>query len=112
MEALAQLRARKEGGLFGFRDRWRLNRAIAEACTRAGLPVMTSHQVGRHSFAARLLRQGKTLKEVQEAGGWSPDSLPMLARVYGHLERKAVDSAVRDADGELSAMLKARSAVA
>jgi integrase len=104
MAALLPLR-HVQGRLCGFNDRWRLNSAIAEACKRAGLPVMSSHQVGRHAFAARLLGQGKTLKEVQEAGGWSPDSLPMLARVYGHMERKAVDAAVRAADADLSKLL-------
>jgi site-specific recombinase XerD len=72
---------------------------------RAELPVMTSHQVGRHSFAARLLRQGKTLKEVQEAGGWSKKSYRLLAEIYGHLEQSAVDASVRSADTDLAQML-------
>jgi integrase len=83
-EALLPLKGR-QGPLFGFSQRWSLNQAIERTCKRAGVPYMSSHQVGRHAFAARLLRQGKNLKELQEAGGWSPKSLPMMAEVYGHL---------------------------
>ncbi len=57
------------------------------------------------AFAARLLRQGRTLKEVQEAGGWSPASMPMVAETYAHLEKSAVDAAVREADGPLARLL-------
>ena len=104
-EALLPLR-REVGPIFGFANRWALNRAIDGACKRAGVQCFTSHKVGRHAFAARLLRQGKTLKDLQEAGGWSPASLPMLARVYGHLERKAVDDAIRAADADLAQALR------
>jgi hypothetical protein len=75
---------------------------------RVGLPVMTSHQIGRHAFAARLLRQRKTLKEVQEAGGWSVGSMPMLAATYAHLEMSAVEQAVLGADVALRGMLQQR----
>jgi hypothetical protein len=69
---------------------------------------MTSHQIGRHAFAARLLRQRKTLKEVQEAGGWSVGSMPMLAATYAHLEMSAVEQAVLGADVALRGMLQQR----
>jgi integrase len=95
-----------EGPLFGFADRWALNRALEEACEAAELPRMTSHKVGRHAFAARLLKAGKTLKEVPEAGGWSPKSMPMLAEVYGHLEQSHIDAIVRDSDRELTQILR------
>jgi len=67
---------------------------------------MTSHQIGRHAFAARLLKQGKTLKQLQEVGGWSVDSMTMIARVYGHLETGATDTAVREAPVSLRQMLQ------
>jgi integrase len=102
-EALIPLRG-TVGPLLGFKSRFTLNQAIARACHRAALPVMTSHGLGRHAFAARLLRQGKTLKEVQEAGGWK--SFRMVAEIYGHLERSSVDAAVRGADTELATILK------
>ena len=105
LEALLPLRQAK-GPLCGYANRWRLNRALETACEAAGVPVMTSHQVGRHAFAARLLRQGKTLKEVQEAGGWSAASMPMVAATYAHLEKSAVDAAVRGADTTLAQLIR------
>jgi integrase len=105
MEALVALRL-TSGPLCGFKQRWSLNQAIERACVRAGLRHLTSHEVGRHAFAARLLRQGKTLKEVQEAGGWSAKSMWMVAEIYAHLERSSTDAAVRDADRELQELSK------
>lgn len=105
LEALLPLRGR-QGPLMGFANRWSLNRALARACKAAGLPVMASHALGRHAFAARLLRRGHTLKEVQEAGGWSAKSFPLVAAIYGHLERSAVDAAVRSADTSLVQALR------
>jgi integrase len=95
-----------EGPLFGFKQRWSFNQALARACRRAGLPVLTSHKVGRHAFAARLLRAGWTLKEVQEAGGWSPDSMVLLAETYGHVEQSAIDRMVRQSDRELTQIIR------
>jgi integrase len=107
VEALLPLR-QAIGPLFGLKTYFSLNQALARACRRAGLPVLTSHQVGRHAFAARLLRQGKTLKDIQEAGGWSAASLPLIARIYGHLERKTVDAAILAAGTELTQLVKDR----
>ena len=90
---------------FGCRDRFHLNRMIARACKRAGVPPITSHKIGRHSFAARLLAQGLSLKAVQQAGGWSEDSIAMLAKHYGHLEQSALDAAVRSSDTNLAQLL-------
>jgi site-specific recombinase XerD len=105
MEALLPLRT-VTGPLLGFAQRYSLNQAIERACARAGLRHMASHEIGRHAFAARLLRQGKTLKEVQEAGGWSAKSMWMVAEIYAHLERSTTDAAVRDADKELRELQK------
>ena len=104
VEALLPLRG-TVGPLFGYASRFTLNQAIKRACKRAGLQVMTSHKIGRHAFAARLLRQGKTLKEVQEAGGWSKKSYRLLAEIYGHLEQSAVDASVRSADTNLAQLI-------
>jgi integrase len=106
-KAMLPLKGRK-GPLFGLRTRHSLNQALARACERAGLPVMTSHKVGRHAFAARHLKRGRTLKELQEAGGWSPKSLPMLAEIYGHMEQSHIDEMVRESDRELTQILRKR----
>jgi integrase len=79
--------------VFGYAARWSVNQAIRRACKRAGVPYLSSHKVGRHAFAARLLRAGHSLKLVQEAGGWK------VARIvsdhYGHLERSHVSAAIK-----------------
>lgn len=82
--------------VFGYADRWSVNQAIERVCKRAGIRYLSSHQVGRHSFAARLLKQGKSLKLVQQAGGWA--SMTVVAQVYGHLEQGLSDDAVREAE--------------
>lgn len=102
IEALIPLLA-CDGPVFGYSSRFSLNQAIERACERAGVPYLSSHKLGRHAFAARLLRQGRTLKDVQEAGGW--DSFKMVSDIYGHLERSAVNEAVRSADADLSKAL-------
>jgi Phage integrase family len=43
---------------------------LKRACKRAGLPHTSPHRIGRHSFAARILGAGHSLKVLQEAGGW------------------------------------------
>ena len=77
----------------------------SRACKRAGVPPITSHKIGRHSFVARLLAQGLSLKAVQQAGGWSEDSIATLAKHYGHLEQSALDAAVRSSDTNLAQLL-------
>jgi integrase len=92
-----------EDTVFGYADRWSVNQAIARVCAKAGLKYYSSHKLGRHAFASRLLMSGRTLKEVQEAGGW--DSFAIVAEVYGHLEEKAVEALVRGKGSEVSALL-------
>ncbi|MBY0562213.1 tyrosine-type recombinase/integrase, partial [Hyphomicrobium sp.] len=77
---------------FGYAARWSVNQAIERVCQSAKLKYYSSHKLGRHAFAARLLESGGTLKEVQEAGGWA--SIQIVADTYGHLEEQAVYQAV------------------
>ena len=96
-EALALLvatrRPREEDTLFGYASRYSLNRILRRACARAGVEHLSPHRAGRHSFAARLMRDGASLKELQRAGGWS--DLGVVARTYAHLECDAVDQRIR-----------------
>lgn len=99
MAALAPLRG-TVGPLFGFASRYSLNQALGRACERAGiLPPFSTHEVGRHAFAARHLREGRTLLEVQKLGDWK--SYRMVAEVYGHLERSSLDGAMRASGANL-----------
>jgi len=98
-ELVAALRALPDGApsdrLLGYASRYSAYQALERAAAAAGVGHVTPHQVGRHTFAARLLDAGHTLKVVQEAGGWK--GIGIVAQHYGHLERSRVDAAVRDA---------------
>lgn len=82
--------------VFGYSQRFSVNQAIERACARAKAPYMSSHKIGRHAFAARLLREGHSLKLVQEAGGWAVAR--MVTEHYGHMEQKMIDRAVTSVD--------------
>lgn len=86
-----------ESRLLGYASRNTAAQALERAAAAAGVRHVTPHQAGRHTFAARLLDNGHTLKTVQEAGGWK--DIGIVARYYGHLERSHVEQAVRDAAG-------------
>lgn len=91
------------GPLFGYGQRYSLNQALRRACKRSGLPAYSTHEVGRHAFAARLLREGRTLIEVQKLGGWQ--TYRMVAEVYGHLEQSALDEASRQTGADFAQLL-------
>lgn len=91
IDALLALK-RGDGAVFGFAARWSVNQALERACKRGGLPYFSSHKIGRHAFAARLLKAGHSTRLVQVAGGWS--NIGIVAEHYGHLEQSDVDHAV------------------
>ncbi len=92
-EALALIDRKPDERLFGYRQRFALNTMLKRACERAGVEYLSPHKAGRHAFAARLLRDGNSLKALQEAGGWK--SASVVANTYAHLERAQVARAVR-----------------
>lgn len=65
---------------------------IRAACEAAGVPYYSPHEIGRHSFATRMLRAGYSLQYVKDAGGWK--TIEMVSKRYGHLERREVTQAV------------------
>lgn len=98
--------------LFGYSGRWSVNQAIERVCRPAdkhGNPTgewiayYSSHKLGRHAFAARLLEGGHTLKEVKDAGGWG--SIQIVDESYGHLEKNPVHEIVRGKGSEVSVYL-------
>lgn len=89
-EAIDDWKSRER--FFGYSSRHSVNNALKRACARAGADVYSSHKVGRHSFATRILGEGHSLKFLKEAGGWK--SIAMPARRYGHLERSEIDETV------------------
>ncbi len=70
-----------------------VNKALLAASKKAGVPYLSTHQIGRHTFAARMLGAGYAIKMVKEGGRWK--SLKVVDRAYGHLEQRHVHDAMR-----------------
>lgn len=86
--------------VLGYSGRWSVNQAIERVCKSAGIKYYSSHKLGRHAFASRLLDDGHSLKHVQDAGGWA--TIQIVADAYGHLEENATDAAVLDVGSQVS----------
>ncbi len=73
--------------LFGYASLQSASVALRRTCERAKVPYFSFHKCGRHSFASRCLRAGKSLKWIKEAGGW--ESMSSMFR-YLHMEETEV----------------------
>jgi integrase len=80
--------------LFGTCHRSNIARDFAKAAKAAGVPHFGTHAIGRHSFATRILRDGRSLKFLKDAGRWKTIKMP--ATRYGHLEQSEVADGVSD----------------
>ena len=101
IRALADIPGNKDETqrVFGFSNRHSAIQAVRRHAESQGLEYIRPHRMGRHAFAARLLKAGHSLKLVQDAGGWK--TIRMVAENYGHLEKQHVDDAVRGASTNL-----------
>jgi integrase len=93
----------KPNWLFGTASRSNIQRDIRKACEQAGLRSYGTHRIGRHSFATRILEEGRSLAFLQKAGGWK--SLKAVAR-YAHLAKSEVADEVREIGRRWSEGLK------
>lgn len=74
--------ADRRGRLFLWSHKCHVYKPLRTACRRAGIPYLSPHQLGRHTFATWLRLYGKRdLKGLMEDGGW--DSIASVAR-YAH----------------------------
>lgn len=78
--------------VFGYSARFAVRNRVIAICKRNNLKYYTTHQWGRHAFAARLLRMNKSLLMVKESGGWA--SLQVVVESYGHLEKTHITETV------------------
>lgn len=81
---LAELPPRA-GLVFGYVTSRGARRALERACTKAALPYLGFHQIGRHSFATKLAEMGWSAEAIADAGGWKSPAL--VAKTYVHAER-------------------------
>lgn len=94
-EALEAIEAIMPDGIkpvFGYRTVQGVNKALRSAAERASVPYLSSHAIGRHTFAARLFNGGYDIKTVKEAGRWK--KLAVVDERYGHLEQRAAHEAM------------------
>lgn len=89
--------------VFGYSSRRSVNQAIECVCEDARIKYYSSHKLGRHAFAARLLDGAASLKEVQDAGGWA--SIQIVGDTCGHLEEQAVYKTVLGKAAAVSPLL-------
>lgn len=80
-------------GVFGYSTPQGVNKALKRAAEAAGAPYLSTHAIGRHSFAARLLGAGYDIKILKEAGRWK--KLSIVDETYGHLSQSRVHDAMR-----------------
>lgn len=78
----------KRTALFGTFQRTTMRKWLIEACEHAGVRYHMPKEAGRHACSTGHLADGKTLKWVKEAMGWSTIKMP--AEKYGHLEKTEV----------------------
>jgi integrase len=90
--------------LFGTSERGNIDRDLRKACAKAGVEPYGSHKIGRHSFAAKILEEGKSLPYLKQAGRWK--SLKAVER-YAHLAQSEVNDEVREFGAKWHAQRKA-----
>lgn len=79
---------------FGFSTTQGVGRALRKAHGLAGIPYRDGHELGRHTFAARWLASGASIKGLKEAGGWR--KLAVVDSIYGHMEMTKVHETMRE----------------
>lgn len=87
--------AKEEGHeeqLWPWADQRAFNKALKAQCEIYNLPVFSSHKLGRHKFAQRLLSSGASTRAVKEAGRWRSQT---SMNPYAHLEQTHVDEIVK-----------------
>lgn len=81
---LANLATHPKLALFRYADRFGIYNRMKAVCRRAGIPFVSPHQAGRHSFATTALANGATVGQVMKASGWK--SARMVLEIYDHPE--------------------------
>lgn len=78
---------------YGFITTQGVGRALRQASKSAEIPYRDGHEIGRHAFAARWLRNGGSLKALKAAGNW--ETLKIVDETYGHMELSDVHDFMR-----------------
>jgi integrase len=78
----------RNGFVFGYVTYSGFRNALQQACLKAGVEYLGSHQLGRHSFATNLHEnEGWTSKAIADAGGWK--TVRLVEDTYIHTNEAA-----------------------
>lgn len=99
MDLLFSFEHSRDGRVFGWNGAAAVNGFLRWHAKKLGLKKYSTHQIGRHAFAERMLNAGHTLAETAEMGGWKSEAV--LKKHYGHLEKSRLDQAMRDKAAEV-----------
>lgn len=93
VELAAVPEADRHGRMFDWSHKSHVHKPLKSACKRAGVPYLSPHKLGRHTFATWLRRYaGRDLKGLMEDGGWkSINSVARYAHVVAGETAAAVD---------------------
>ena len=73
----------RTGPLFHWSDKCHVHKPLRTACKRAGVPYLSPHKLGRHTYATWLRRYAnRDLRGLMEDGGWK--SINSVVR-YAHV---------------------------
>ena len=75
----------EEGQPLSFQKHSAANSMLQDVCEKAGLPVLTMHEL-RHSFASLALHLKWDIMTTCDVGGWSDPST--VQNIYTHLSKK------------------------
>ena len=89
--------------LFNYKTVNGVNYAIQDACKRAKVPYYSTHKLGRHRFALRLLDAGYSLQHVKDAGGWK--TIKVLSDHYGSLAKTEHTLTVHKIGGQVMSLV-------
>jgi integrase len=81
-----------------------VNKLIRETCARLGVPYYSTHKLGRHRFALRMLDKGYSLQHVKDSGGW--ETISILSDRYGSRAHSELTETIHEAGGALLDGLK------
>jgi integrase len=80
-----------------------INKLIRETCEKLGVPYYSSHKLGRHRFALRMLDKGYSLQHVKDSGGW--ETISVLSDRYGSRAHSELTETIHEASGEVMTSL-------
>lgn len=87
---------KRDARVFGFKTRYGPAQLLKRLQLRAGIDtIYRPHDVGRHSFGARLANSGMSRGELKKAGNWLSDA---SVDRYEHIAQDRVSQAVANVD--------------